>query len=383
MELLSKKDEIEKETAASPSFNGGDTADTDHKYGSLKPGSNVVDANPSANSKPPLTFSERLTRFVNQLRRPILFGMKALCNLAARNPKRTIGSVVLLSFAVLGIGLATNFNVQVDRDELWAPNGSYARKHLEWIQEDSGFPAEPELFLMTFHRDSRNVVTGRDPLIHIFTALDGIRNLPGYKPLCGNVTETGDCPISGVTRFWGHQSWLLAFTGTDEAAIYQMSQTVYPFTQTPVSDDDIFGKAVRNETTNLLISAQAFMYAIDLPSDVGGSTQTFEFEKEALDYILKLGDSWEKNPDIDLRVEVLSERSFNDEFERAILDDIPLVPIVFVAMATFTSMIFFRRDKVQSRSLLGITAVLSVLLSIICGYGILFLIGVRYVDYHS
>jgi uncharacterized BrkB/YihY/UPF0761 family membrane protein len=62
-------------------------------------------------------------------------------------------------------------------------------------------------------------------------------------------------------------------------------------------------------------------------------------------------------------------------FTRAIVDDIPLVPIVFVVMAIFTSLVFWKKDKVQSRSLLGFGAVVTVLLSIISGYGLQFLIG--------
>jgi uncharacterized BrkB/YihY/UPF0761 family membrane protein len=54
---------------------------------------------------------------------------------------------------------------------------------------------------------------------------------------------------------------------------------------------------------------------------------------------------------------------------------IPLVPIVFVIMGIFTSLVFWKKDKVQSRSLLGFGAVMTVLLSIMSGYGLQFLIG--------
>jgi uncharacterized BrkB/YihY/UPF0761 family membrane protein len=77
--------------------------------------------------------------------------------------------------------------------------------------------------------------------------------------------------------------------------------------------------------------------------------------------------------------ECVSQPTFLDlryyRFTRAIVDDIPLVPIVFVVMAIFTSLIFWKKDKVQSRSLLGFGAVVTVLLSIMSGYGLQFLIG--------
>jgi uncharacterized BrkB/YihY/UPF0761 family membrane protein len=65
----------------------------------------------------------------------------------------------------------------------------------------------------------------------------------------------------------------------------------------------------------------------------------------------------------------------HDRFERAIVNDIPLVPIVFVVMSIFTCAIFWKKDKVRSRSLMGFGAVLAVLLSILSGYGLLFLCG--------
>jgi hypothetical protein len=62
-------------------------------------------------------------------------------------------------------------------------------------------------------------------------------------------------------------------------------------------------------------------------------------------------------------------------FGRAIVKDIPLVAVVFVVMSIFTSAIFWKRDKVRSRSLMGFGAVLAVLFSILSGYGLLFLCG--------
>ena len=63
-------------------------------------------------------------------------------------------------------------------------------------------------------------------------------------------------------------------------------------------------------------------------------------------------------------------------FTRAIVDDIYLIPVVFVIMSAFTACAFARRHKVYSRSLLGIGAVITCLLSITTGYGLLFTCGV-------
>ena len=47
-------------------------------------------------------------------------------------------------------------------------------------------------------------------------------------------------------------------------------------------------------------------------------------------------------------------------------------------MSIFTALVFWKRDKVRSQSLLGFSAVISVLLSLFSGFGLLFIIGVSF-----
>ena len=66
-------------------------------------------------------------------------------------------------------------------------------------------------------------------------------------------------------------------------------------------------------------------------------------------------------------------------FERGIVEDIPLVPLVFVVMTIFTSTIMcFGQDKFQWRCMVGFGGVVAVLLSLFSGYGLLFCIGVPF-----
>jgi hypothetical protein len=81
-------------------------------------------------------------------------------------------------------------------------------------------------------------------------------------------------------------------------------------------------------------------------------------------------------PDNKFRVEPYATRSTDDEFLRAIMTDIPLVPFVFVIMSLFCCLIFGRRHKVRSQCILGVGAVFCVFLSITTGYGLMFVIGV-------
>jgi Niemann-Pick C1 protein len=302
--------------------------------------------------------------------------MKWMAHVSAVNPKRTIAAVVFLSTLLLVTGIFTNFSVEVDENVLWTPVSSYPIAHGNWIEDESGFPKEPRYFSLAFHAQGDNVL-GRDTVARIFRVVDEIRSLPDYDEVCAR--SGGTCDISGVTKFWNHSATIFASQAeTDADAIAQMSVLTYPLDGTPVSLNDVFGRAVRNTTTGLLISAQMYIVNIFLPHDEDDVTLSNDFESDALDVVLKIQDDWEKETNNSFRVEVFAERSFSDEFGRAIVKDIPLVPIVFVIMGVFTCLVFFKRDKVQSRSLLGFMAVVSVFLSIMAGYGLMFVCGIPF-----
>lgn len=61
---------------------------------------------------------------------------------------------------------------------------------------------------------------------------------------------------------------------------------------------------------------------------------------------------------------------------RAIINDVTLVPVIFIIMSVFCVIVFFRRDRVHSRSLLGFCGVVAILLSLSTGYGLMFVCGV-------
>jgi len=253
--------------------------------------------------------------------------------------------------------------------------------HSDWIADESGFPTRPRSFLMVFHQDGDSDILGQEQVGRIFQAVDAVRNLEDFQTVCDRTPTTGECSVHGVTKFWNNTGSIFeAETTTDEDAIQAMSANTFPDDGTPVVVTDIFGNAVRDESSGLLSSAQSYIVSIALPEDDDDNdeTITFDFEEKALDAILDLRDKWEADSDNAFHVEVIADRSFSDEFERAILGDIPLLPIVFILMGAFTALVFYKKDKVRSRSRLGFLAVVSVLLSMLSGYGLMFVCAVPF-----
>jgi predicted RND superfamily exporter protein len=328
---------------------------------------------PEANQKCSAeTFSAKWTRVVGMTRTPIVATLQSVAGCSARNPKRTISAVLIVSIVLVVVGIFTNFNVDVDEDILWTPRNSKALQHMDWIDDTSGFPQEPRQFIMFFHNDSGNVVS-RDQVRRVFDALDSVRSLPGYDAATDTTTPSA---IHGIVDFWNETAAIfdsqVPSSADNKAVAILLSASTFP-DGTPVSRNDLFGNAILGPD-GVLESAQSYTVIIDFPDTDAAE----DFEEYALDAILALNEEWKKDATTALRVEVFADRSFSDEFTRAIVNDIPLVPIVFVVMSIFTCLVFAKRHKVHSRSLLGFGAVMSVLLSLMSGFGLMFVCGVPF-----
>lgn len=296
--------------------------------------------------------------------------LQALTSVSAKNPKSTIAIVTALSVLLMIVGLLTNFTIDVDEDSLWTPTNSYAVKHNDWIRQESGFPKAPRYILLFFHSNGKNVL-GKQPVDRIFETIDAIHNVPGFETICPLSNNTKICDLLGVPRFWNISKHIFESSVTnDEDAIRDMSSLTFPNGQTVV-EDSVFGYPQRDPNTTLLTSVLGFSVIIRLPD----TSDTIEWESDVVDAVLDLNSQWNDG----FRVEVQAESSFAEEFTRAIVTDIPLVPIVFVIMSVFTCTIFSNyKNRVNSRSLLGFFAVVANLLSIMTGYGILFIAGIPF-----
>ncbi|GAX11662.1 hypothetical protein FisN_7Lh023 [Fistulifera solaris] len=309
---------------------------------------------------------------VKNARRPIMTSLRVVSGASARNPIRTIVAVIVLSLGVFVLGLFTNFEVEVDGEALWTPQSSKPIQHSKWIDNVSGFPREPRPFVMFFHQRGGNVI-GQDQIDRVFQALDAVRSLPKYNEVCADTIGSKKCEVHGIVDFFNESAIVFQEqVSSDADAVAALSALVYSDGR-PVSENDIMGKPVR-DASGQLVSAESFTIQIDLPD----TSEAEDFEEDALDVILELSDEWEGGSSTALRLEVQAERSFDDEFGRAIVADIPLVPAIFIIMSIFCCVAFAQRNWVYSQSLVGFGAVVSVMLSLLCGFGFMFVCEVPF-----
>jgi hypothetical protein len=198
-----------------------------------------------------------------------------------------------------------------------------------------------------------------------------VKQTTGYAEACAesdfkDADGTHTCNVRSVALFWNNSLDLFhEMTATDVDVRLRVNKQFYP-DGSPVDTLEVMGKAEMRGKN--IIDARAFFLDVSLPPDAKS------FESEALANLLDLRAEWEKSPG-PLRLEVLAYSSLEAETLRSVLKDAPLVPIVFVCMSVFTCFIFARRDPVRSRSLLGLGAVIAVFLSLVSGYGLMFIIG--------
>ena len=338
------------------------------------------------------TFSRKWTRTLQAFTKTILKPFLALSHHAATHPKTYIVSTIVFSIGIMVIGMATNFKMATD-DDIWTPQGSRPIEHGEWIDDSSGFPVESRTAVLVIHRDGKSLFgdNGGDELAlestrRLFESLDHFRATPRYDELCAYsnythpYTNEKTCQIVGAPTYWNDSAAILeAEVTSNQEALAAMSAKFYPFGGI-VDHDQIIGYN-KFDQAGILNDGQTYVTVVFLPpdkEDVDGSEAfSFDFEKDAVDRMLELQDKW-VDEGSNFKIEIIVDRSFEDEFMRALTKDLPLLPSVFLLMSVLCIILFSKKDKVLSRSWMGFGAVVAVLLAIIATFGLLFTLGVPF-----
>jgi Patched family len=168
---------------------------------------------------------------------------------------------------------------------------------------------------------------------------------------------------------------------------------------TPVFHEAILGnyqyKSITSEEDGFVVKtwfiygAQSLVLKIDIP-DLGPPTD--KLEQQLLERLKKLKEMWrEEDSELEVRVssspdemiepvvklEFFTLNGYTQEFQRAMNQDIPLVFILGIVMMSFTCFTLYRpKEKVQSRGLLGILSFVTIGMSLITGFGLMFVCGV-------
>jgi hypothetical protein len=330
------------------------------------------------------TLWERWILFTKWLHYYISYLVLMLAMKAARNPKRCIVSVITLSLFLAATGYSTNFSMALEDEALFAPYGSASREYMEYIETRPGFPQPSRVAILVVHADGNNVI-GYEGMDRMFHAIDTVRGLSGFVDICSEVGlaeqdgQSSPCSVAGASAWWYDNRTVFQNETQGSDVIVRDTFSTDKFAGgTPVFHEFIFGNHIR-DSNGTMIRADSLVSAVQFPklpaegSDLG--TITVELEVDIIDALKDVHDGWAIEDSNMFRLEFLTLRSMADELMRAIANDIPLVPGVFIIMSCFTCLVFFRRDKIQSRTLLGLGSVVTIIMSMLSGYGLAFICG--------
>jgi Patched family len=312
------------------------------------------------------------SHFTSMLQHGILAFVVTLSLRAAKKPKTAILTVVCLSFGLLLTGYSTNFYVELKEEQMFAPLDSPVREQLRYIDQVE-YPELVRYLILLVHNDGDNALT-YEAVDILFQAVDLARNVEPYDEFCG----PEGCDTVGIPRWWGMNSTLFReeTKGSDELTRLRLSNNTW-YDGTPVPQELFLGHLEKDEN-GICTSAQSLLTTINVPETGQDGHDAPYFELYVINALHELRNQIQQDPDISLSFEFVAVRSYPDELMRAIQKDIPLVPCVVVIMTLFTCSIFFRNDKIQSRTALGIGSVFTIVMSLMSGYGFAFLIGVPF-----
>lgn len=220
---------------------------------------------------------------------------------AVYNPRITTISIFLLSLILLGVGVATNFNVEVNEHVVWTPRNSRLAEHSSW-QKSSPFETERYSNLrLTFHSDGKNVL-GMDQTRQVMSFVDEIFNMADVQGICSR----DNFSVLGIPLFWNNS---LSVFGdkvfNEDDLIDQMSAKIFP-NGDPVIDPSLYGTSMRNSSTETLTSVLSYMITIRLPATQKGQQSIINLREVCLG----LREKMKSEP---LKVEVASSSSYRDE----------------------------------------------------------------------
>ena len=248
------------------------------------------------------TRSERWTAFVERIRQPVARGTLVLADHAAHNPWSYVIGTVIFTLGIAVTGLFTNFTVETDLDTIFTPVGSIPLAHSKWLDNEAGFPPPSRGNQMFVHADGSNVLSV-EGVSRAFDALEAFTGVDGYYEKVCLEEASQDCENLGVTTFWNNSRVIFEDqVQTDQDVIEQVSEPYFPDGR-PVTQDVVFGNAIRNETSGLLIFAPIFIINSRTPDN----DDTIEWEVDAVEDLWDMQDDWEKESGNVFRLEFYLE----------------------------------------------------------------------------
>jgi hypothetical protein len=318
-----------------------------------------------------------------RLRKFILRAILAISSHAATHPYKYLVGLTVVSFILLGTGLATNFDMSVAADKSYTAKNSVLNERKEWVSTISGFPPPPLSVRAVIHAKGESVLT-QEGIGRAFQVVETVTNTPSYDILCnskhhypqeGAKTTGGygsECHVRGITLLWNNSLSVMQEDVESDFDVWQaVAAEKYP-DGGEIDTREILGRPKHRDTS--ITGAESLLMEVMIP---GMHAQSPRALQDVLKGMLDLRQQWSADSVSGYRLEIFTNDSLESETTRAVMMDSYLIAMVFVIMAIFTCIVFSSSNNGQAscRVLFGLGAVASVVLSLASSYGLLYIIG--------
>ncbi|KAJ1422063.1 patched [Ochromonadaceae sp. CCMP2298] len=195
-----------------------------------------------------------------------------------------------------------------------------------------------------------------------------------WKNVCAIRDKSDNCVTFGLLQyFYGNRTYYdEVVTSVSDLRTY-LSQDSYPTGQ-EVNRDQIFGVYVTNDDDEIVsFEGTTIAYSVDL-----GETDALKWEGDFLDKLEGVDNTAYAS------LYFLANRSLSDVFGAAIGGDIILTTITYILMIIVTVLVLAKKYTwVESRTALSLMGILTVIFSMVAGYGLCAGLGVKFVPLHQ
>jgi len=291
-----------------------------------------------------------------------------LSTFCARRPKWTIFVFLVLCLALMA-GFAT-IEIEFRGRNLWVDQNSEPMKNLEFTEEIFSPGARRNQIYIT-SKNGGNVLTFKG-IRDAFTVHNEILEIASpvqYSEIC-DAGQTTQCNVEGPLKFWNFNLTEFLTSETDDASVgARFAELLYPSFELVVRDIDFGGFRILDGVAE----ATAIMLAYNVREGEDLSTeedQALEWEAE----FIKVSNK--ERPELSINVLPYATRSLDDELEKSVGGDIPLLAIAYTLMIAFASATLGKPlHKLKGRAALATADVFIIIFASGAGYGLSSMIG--------
>eukprot|EP01138_Halocafeteria_seosinensis_P005581 gb/GECG01005704.1/.p1 GENE.gb/GECG01005704.1/~~gb/GECG01005704.1/.p1 ORF type:complete len:403 (+),score=46.94 gb/GECG01005704.1/:1-1209(+) len=306
-------------------------------------------------------------------------------NIATRPKTWICGSLAFILIAAFGL---IPMEQVVNLDRAWWPHETAAFKQREFI--DRVYPGKTEnLQLLAVHRGNDPTPGVLQPAIleELMAIHEIVVALPGFHRICDQDPETQTCPSTSLPAVWGYEKSRLPASASGVLATVNDLPLRTPAGQI-IPVNSTIGSIQWDGSSNIT-GAKALSAFYPLNAEAVSSTRYLDFQQRFIDAMRKLrtgGTLRESAKAGDIQaaklsaiadkslqfidLEFLAPRSINDESDRIVEKDTPLISVAVVIMIVYVSISLGGKPFKNSRIALSLFSVSTIGASLLCGFGI-------------